>query len=49
MSYKGKSIATRGSKKTGERLELVCPNWEKTQEYCGVENMPEDTWLLELG
>ena len=24
------------------RLELVCPNWEKVQEYCGVENMLED-------
>jgi len=28
--------------------ELVCPNWEKAQKYCGVENMPEDTQLLEL-
>jgi len=27
----------------------VCSNWEKVQEYCGVENVPEDAWLLELG
>ena len=25
------------------------PNWEKAQEYCGVENVPEDAQLLELG
>jgi len=25
------------------------PNWEKVQEYCRVENMPEDAQLLELG
>ena len=30
------------------RLELTCPNWKKVQEYCGVENVPEDIWLLEL-
>ena len=24
------------------RLELVCPNWEKVQEYCRVENVLED-------
>ena len=24
------------------------PNWEKVQEYCGVENVPEDAQLLEL-
>jgi len=27
----------------------VYPNWEKAQEYCGVENVPEDAQLLELG
>jgi len=27
----------------------VHPNWEKVQEYCGVENVPEDAQLLELG
>ena len=29
-------------------MELVCPNWKKTQEYCGAKNIPEDIWLLEL-
>jgi len=29
--------------------KLVYPNWEKVQEYCGVENVPEDVQLLELG
>ena len=29
--------------------KLVHSNWEKAQEYCGVENVPEDTQLLELG
>ena len=24
-------------------------NWEKTQEYCRVENVLEDAQLLELG
>jgi len=27
----------------------VHSNWEKAQEYCRVENVPEDTRLLELG
>jgi len=27
----------------------VYSNWEKAQEYCGVENVPEDAQLLELG
>ena len=31
------------------RLELAHSDWEKAQEYCGVENMPEDAQLLELG
>jgi len=25
------------------------PNWEKVQEHCGVENVPKDAWILELG
>jgi len=29
--------------------KLVCSNWEKVQEYYGVENVPEDAQLLELG
>ena len=29
--------------------KLVCSNWEKVQEYCGVENVPEDIRLLGLG
>ena len=32
-----------------KRLELAYSNWKKIQEYCKVENMPEDAWLLELG
>jgi len=28
--------------------KLVHSNWEKAQEYCGVENVPEDAQLLEL-
>jgi len=27
----------------------VHPNWKKAQEYYGVENVPEDAQLLELG
>jgi len=27
----------------------ACPNWEKVQEYCRVENVPENAQLLELG
>jgi len=30
-------------------IEPVCPNWKKVQEYCGVENVPENVQLLELG
>ena len=30
-------------------MEPVYPNWKKVQEYYGVENVPEDAWLLELG
>ena len=43
MPYKGKSAArkVRG-------MKPACPNWEKAQEYCRVENVPEDAWLLEL-
>jgi len=35
--------------KAQQEGKLACPNWEKTQEYYGVENVPENTWLLELG
>jgi len=44
MPYKGKSAArkVRG-------MKPAYPNWEKAQEYCRVENIPEDAWLLELG
>jgi len=35
--------------KAQQGRKLVCPNWEKVQEYCGVENIPEDAQLLELG
>jgi len=34
--------------KAQQRGKLVHPNWEKAQEYYGVENVPEDTQLLEL-
>ena len=29
--------------------KLAHPNWGKVQEYCGVENVPRDAQLLELG
>ena len=32
-----------------KEIEPAHPNWEKVQEYCRVENVPEDAWLLELG
>ena len=35
--------------KAQQKGRLACPNWEKVQEYCGVENVPEDAQLLELG
>jgi len=35
--------------KAQQKGRLVCPNWEKVQEYCGVENVPEDIRLLGLG
>jgi len=35
--------------KAQQKGRQVHPNWEKAQEYCGVENVPEDAWLLELG
>jgi len=35
--------------KAQQEEKLVHPNWEKMQEYYGVENMPEDVQLLELG
>ena len=31
------------------RMKLACFNWEKIQEYCRVENIPENVQLLELG
>jgi len=31
------------------RGKPVHPNWEKVQEYCGVENVLEDAQLLKLG
>ena len=30
------------------RIEPAHPNWEKAQKYCRMENMLENTWLLEL-
>ena len=35
--------------KTQQGGKLAHPNWEKVQEYCGVENVLEDAQLLELG
>jgi len=35
--------------KVQQKGRPVHPNWEKVQEYCGVENVPKDAWLLELG
>jgi len=35
--------------KAQQKGRLAHPNWKKVQEYYGVENVPEDTWLLELG
>jgi len=34
--------------KAQQKGRPVYPNWKKVQEYCGVENVPEDIWLLEL-
>ena len=34
--------------KTQQGERSVHPKWEKTQKYCGGENMPEDVQLLEL-
>ena len=30
-------------------MKLAYFNWEKIQEYCRVENIPENVQLLELG
>ena len=35
--------------KVQQKERLACPKWEKAQKYCGVENVPEDVQLLELG
>jgi len=31
------------------KKEPAHPNWEKTQEYCEIKDVLEDTRLLELG
>jgi len=35
--------------KVQQKRRPVHSNWEKAQEYCRVENIPKDAWLLELG
>ena len=35
--------------KAQQREKPVHPNWKKVQEYCRIENVPEDVQLLELG
>jgi len=43
------AVHTVSLQKAQQVGKLVHPNWEKAQEYCGVENVPEDAQLLELG